>query len=583
LEEEDIMTAPRILLFIVLMALVAGLQVGCGRSDSSVLAEIGDEKITVRDFEDFLQRNPVGFRTAQDEFDGKRMLLDSLINHTLLVQGAYERHIDQSPEVTRILEANRSRFLLDALYYFHVDAKISISEAELKQVYDDLEYQVRAYHILLDNADTANMVFEKLKAGENFEQLAYQYSIDQRARRNRGDMGYFVRGSGPEEFERVVFRLGVGEITPPFETPYGYHIVKIVDKIPNDMREEYAKMRPALEQQLRLVKQTELADRYLDSVTAKYPVTVDTVVADYVTRKRTLIYPPPVVEKLPKSDFDEEQLDRDEKELILATWDGGQISLIDYLLLVRRYLPPDERPDLDDYASVAGVIYTMKRTEILVHEAELEKMNESDFYRDKIKQFERYTIAEIMRNDSIASPEPPAEQELRDYYDRNREEYLVPAQVHLFEILVSDEMLAQRLVREITTLEAFQARAFQLTERAGLRVKRGDLGFADSLHFPVQYRAARQIRIGTIGGPLRDRGKFSVIWPVQWTQETYEDFLNVKEDIAERLTTEAKNQAVEQWLAERRGETDIDINDDVLWSTINKELYGQTTGSTSTP
>jgi len=143
-------------------------------------------------------------------------------------------------------------------------------------------------------------------------------------------------------------------------------------------------------------------------------------------------------------------------------------------------------------------------------------------------------------------------------------------------------MLAQKLVREIRSLEQFQAKAFQYTERAALRAKRGDLGYIDSLRHPMQFHAARQIPVGTIGGPIPDRGKFSIIWPANWLPERYEDFLNVKESIAERLATENENEGVRKWLDQRRKATDIKIYDDVIWSLIDKEIYGSTDSSTST-
>lgn len=575
------MTASRITVVLLLAALAAALIISCGRSDADAVAYVGDEKITVRDFQDFLERQKIGFRSAQEEFDGKRMLLDSLIDHTVLVQAALARHIDQAPEVARILAANRSRFLLDALYHTRIDNKINISDAELRQIYDDLGYQIRVFHILLDNMDTAQMVFEKLKAGANFEEMAYQYSYSEGAKHDRGDMGYFMRGSGPEAFEKVVFRLEVGEMTPPFETAYGIHIVKMVDKKPNDSREPYARIRPALLEQVTISKRSELVEAYMDSIRSAYPVTVDTTIANYVTHKRATLYPPQVLGKLPKSDFDDTQLDRDEKELVLATWDGGQVTLIDYLLTVRRYLPPDQRPDFDDYDSLAKVIFEIKRPQILVSEAEKGKVAETEYFNRKMKTFERYTIAEIMRNDSIATPYTPTEQELRDYFDQHREEYIIPVQLHLYEILVSDQMLAQKLVREIKTLDQFQQKALQYSERAAARVKGGDLGFIDSTRFPAAFAACKRIPLGTVGGPIPDRGMYSVVWPVQWSQQAYQDFLNVKEDIAESLTTEHKNLAINNWMKTQRETVDIKVNDDAIWSMIDKELYNAS-GSTST-
>ncbi|MCD6249803.1 MAG: peptidylprolyl isomerase [candidate division Zixibacteria bacterium] len=571
------LSASLIPLFVIAL-IVAVLQIGCGQNDGSVVARVGDDRITTGDLQEFLDQNSIGFRSAQDEFDGKRIFLDSLISQTLLVQAARAKHIDKSPDVAKTMEANRSNFLLDALYNFHVSQKVSVTEADVRQVYADLEYQIRAYQILLIDQDTANMVFEKLKAGESFEQMAYEYSLDQRARRNRGDMGYFIRGSAPEEFEKVAFRLEVNEISPPFKTSYGIHIIKVVDKKLNEAREEYAKMRPALEKQIRMARRQMLTEIYFDSIAVKYPVTVDRDVADYITHKRTVLYPPAVVEKLPKYDFDDNQLDRDEKELVLATWDGGEITLIDYLLSVRRFLPPEQRPTFEEYEKMGEVVYHIKQKDILINEARLEKMDETEFFRHKMKLFEGYTIADIMRNDSISVLEVPDETQQRDFYDRYREEYLIPAQVRLYEIMVSDEMTAQRLASKIKNLDDFRNTAFRNTERAGIRVKYGDLGYVDSTHFPILFPAARKVRVNTVGGPILNRGKYSLIWPERWTDETYQDFLTVKEDIVARLTIEDKEQAVREWLNKRREEVDIEIYDDVIWSTIDKELYG-TTGS----
>jgi parvulin-like peptidyl-prolyl isomerase len=556
---------------------------GCGRGDGSVVARVGDGTITAAELNEFVERNAIGFRSAEDEFEGKRSLLDSMISHTLLVQAAYERKIDQSPEIQRILASNRDPFMLDALYEHHIGSNLEIGEAELRQTYADLEYEVRAFHIVVMSEDTANMIFERLQNGENFEQLAHQFSADPRARRNRGDMGYFTRGTGPDEFEKVVFALEVGETTPPFATAFGWHLVKVVDKKINNAREEYTRMRPVLKQQLSQQKRQLLTQAYFDTIAARYPVTIDEGVVSYVIHKRNNLYPPQVVAQLPKYDFDDDQLDRDEKELVLATWDGGQMTLIEYLLSVRRWLPPEQRPNLEDYDSVAAVIYRIKQKDILIQQASLENMGQSEDFKHNMKLFERYTLAEVMRNDSIPVPPPPSEQELRDHYDQHREEYLMPAQVHLYEIMVSDEQLASQLARSIESLDEFQAKALQFTERAAMRVKRGDLGYIDNRRFPELYAAAKGTSNNSIGGPIKNRGKYSIIWPVRWTEETYMDFLTVKEDIAEQLTKNDRNQAVVDWLEQRRREVDIEIYDDAIRGTIDEEYYAEVGGVTGTP
>ena len=45
-------------------------------------------------------------------------------------------------------------------------------------------------------------------------------------------LGYFMRGDMIQEFEDAAFSLEIGEVSEPVESMYGYHIIKLVDRIP---------------------------------------------------------------------------------------------------------------------------------------------------------------------------------------------------------------------------------------------------------------------------------------------------------------------------------------------------------------
>jgi parvulin-like peptidyl-prolyl isomerase len=70
--------------------------------------------------------------------------------------------------------------------------------------------------------------YRRAAAGEDFAALARQYSESPLAERG-GDMGYIPRGRMLSGFEDVVFATPVGEITPVFETPHGFNVVKVLD------------------------------------------------------------------------------------------------------------------------------------------------------------------------------------------------------------------------------------------------------------------------------------------------------------------------------------------------------------------
>jgi len=109
---------------------------------------------------------------------------------------------------------------------------------EVMEISDGGDPSVRASHILLKttgkNDDSvkalADKVAARVRSGEGFEQLAQQYSSDGSAQ-SGGDLGYFTRGKMVKEFEEASFAAKPGEIVGPVKTQFGWHIIKVTDRI----------------------------------------------------------------------------------------------------------------------------------------------------------------------------------------------------------------------------------------------------------------------------------------------------------------------------------------------------------------
>jgi len=80
-------------------------------------------------------------------------------------------------------------------------------------------------------SETIQDVLNRAKAGEDFAQLAMDYSQGPSAE-NGGDLGYFTKGAMVKEFEDAVFKAKVDEVIGPVETSMGIHVIKIVDRKP---------------------------------------------------------------------------------------------------------------------------------------------------------------------------------------------------------------------------------------------------------------------------------------------------------------------------------------------------------------
>lgn len=554
------------------VAVLAIWPAACGKKSSDVVATVGDYKITT---EELVNLNPglgAGFADANAEFAARKEALESLVVGRLLVQAAYEKKIDQSEEISRVVLANKDKFLLDALYKREVLDKSDVSEAEVKDFYNHLEFKLRASQIVVNTEDTARMIFEKIKAGENFEQMAYDFSLDPNAKRNRGDLGYFLWGGMVDEFQQAAFKMEAGELSPPVKSTFGWHVIKLVEKLPNESRGTFEETKESIKNQILARKRQKVTEDYVAGIRAKYPITVDHATCDYLLKKRENLYPPQLLENLPKNDFDDAQLDRNEKDLVLATWDGGQMTLLDYLTRIHQ-IPDAYKPSLDQYDSIGMTIFNLKMPEILAYEANKSGLESDEAFQRKLKLFKEMAMADVMRNDSIKPALQPDDASARTYYDSHPDEFSNPARIRIFEIQLSDELLAAKLARQIKSATDFRAKAADLTERPSLRANSGDLGYIDRRFSPELFDAAWEKPVGTVGGPVAFGGKYSIYYVADKLQPELKDFLGVKREIMLKQLSEYKAQAFDAWLSEARAKTKISIDEEALRGSIDQTKY----------
>lgn len=75
---------------------------------------------------------------------------------------------------------------------------------------------------------------EQLVKGANFSELAHKYSEDPSVEYNGGEMGYVGRGAMVPQYEAQAFRMKIGELSMPFESPFGFHLMQLLDRRGNE-------------------------------------------------------------------------------------------------------------------------------------------------------------------------------------------------------------------------------------------------------------------------------------------------------------------------------------------------------------
>ena len=87
----------------------------------------------------------------------------------------------------------------------------------------------KASHILVSSQDLARKIQTEIKKGARFEEMARKHSTCP-SKSSGGDLGWFGEGKMVKAFEDACRKLGVGTVSDPVRTQFGYHIIKVTAK-----------------------------------------------------------------------------------------------------------------------------------------------------------------------------------------------------------------------------------------------------------------------------------------------------------------------------------------------------------------
>ena len=202
-------------------------------AQDSVVARVNGKTITEADMK--LAEAEIGSDVGTlPEPTKRRVLVEFLIENQLFADAAEGQNLASGAAFNERLQYWRRRALRDA--YFDTTVRNTINEAEARKLYEGMvgaakpEEEVSARHILVESKDKARDLYEKLAHGSDFAQLAKEHSKDPGSKDQGGQLGLFTRGQMVPQFEEAAFKLGKGEVGEPFQSQFGWHIVRVDDR-----------------------------------------------------------------------------------------------------------------------------------------------------------------------------------------------------------------------------------------------------------------------------------------------------------------------------------------------------------------
>jgi peptidyl-prolyl cis-trans isomerase C len=168
--------------------------------------------------------------------EDKKRLLQNLIRRQLILQQKSVQDFKRDEKIIKKVEEYENKLIISHFLKEQVGSKLIVSNEELEKYYQEniREFssppKVKARHILLRTREEADRVLSRLRKGEDFGQLAKDFSIDLPDALGGGSMGIIEKGIVLPELEKELFSLNEGGISDIVKTRFGYHILT-VDKI----------------------------------------------------------------------------------------------------------------------------------------------------------------------------------------------------------------------------------------------------------------------------------------------------------------------------------------------------------------
>ena len=144
-----------------------------------------------------------------------------------------------------------NRIPKDSLPYFSASVEVA-QIVKIAKVNEAQENETKGELISIRN---------RILAGEDFSKLAKEYSDDPSVIQNGGEMGWSGRGRMVPEYEAMAFKLKPNEISMPFKSPFGIHIMQLIERRGNEYNSRHILMSPKPSQE-----DLNAAKLYLDSV-----------------------------------------------------------------------------------------------------------------------------------------------------------------------------------------------------------------------------------------------------------------------------------------------------------------------------
>ncbi len=466
---------------------------------AAVLATVDGRAITALDLDEYERTLPDYLRSKKEDVAAHRAHLQSLVDRELVLGEAGRRGLDRLPDLERTLSAMVDERAAGELSRELVDARVSVTEEELRAFYEEqsLGWEIWPAHILSAREEEAREIIRLLSEGAGFSGLARERSLAGDAGKGGDLQAFFGPSDAVPSLREGAFHLEEGQVSEPIRTFEGYEVVKVLRK----RRLPFEQLRLEIFQRLVTRKGWERR----------------TAVIDSLKEARGVRYHHRLVQTV-LDGLHGRGIDPAQEQAPLIEYEGGAITVLDALEglrdLERNAAPPDS----------AAVLWALDvrilPDALLVLEARARGWPERPGLVEWRERERLALMAARLRQDVVEGRVEVTEEEVKAHYEQNLESYTsLPGFIHMTEVLCETRALADSILARARSGERLEVLAALHSVRPGMKPVGGHT-FGDSGRVTIQplyqspYRTVFGDRntedVGLLQGPLEVQERYSV-------------------------------------------------------------------------
>jgi len=389
-------------------------------------------------------------------------------------------------------------------------------------------------------------VYEKLSAGEDFAELAKKYSDDRSTASKGGTLPPFSAGKMVAEFEDAAFSIeNPGEIAGPVKSPYGWHIIKLIERIP---LKSYDVMEKELERKISRDSRSNLSKQsFIDARKKEY---------GFVEDRRQL---KPFYAELDSMYFRgawTPSTELSQSDEVLFTLDGKEYTQNDFLrFLQARMRPRRTEVELNQFVKDSYENFVTK-TIMDYEDSKLEEkypefralMNE---YRDGILLFD-------LTDEKVWSKAVKDTTGLEAYYEANKDQFMWDERADYEIYTVEDEETGKKVEKLLNKGKSMETVKDKVSSDSALKLK-VDTGLAQKDEVPLLSKVTWEEGVSDL---IDDEGQLKVVRINQIRSPEPKGF----EEARGIITAAYQTKLEEDWVEELRQKHTIKVNTEVLYT-----------------